>query len=156
MIMDNFCIVLFFKRNEFTALGRVVSFEACCQWALLSVCKSLDTTLLFKSTVQLYSYPSVSKMHAGSFCVFVIHQTLTWTTGSSMCVRDHSFACVYTPTVSQHNIFNSEKLVPLMGFDLGSLMSFCSLGEVKQKGTNTVKNNPLPAVPSAVPFPSVC
>ena len=24
-----------FIRNEFTALGRAVSFEACCQWALL-------------------------------------------------------------------------------------------------------------------------
>ena len=36
-IMDNFCIALFFIRNQITALGRVVSFEACCQWALLSV-----------------------------------------------------------------------------------------------------------------------
>ena len=33
------------------ALGRVVSFEACCQWALYVVCKSLDTTLLFTFTV---------------------------------------------------------------------------------------------------------
>ena len=37
MIMDNFCIALFFIGKELTALGRSVSFEACCQWALLSV-----------------------------------------------------------------------------------------------------------------------
>ena len=36
------------------------------------------------------------KVHAGSFCVSVIHQTPTWTTGSLMCTRDHSYACVYT------------------------------------------------------------
>ena len=33
------------------ALSRIVSFEACCQWALLIVYKSLHTTLLFKFTV---------------------------------------------------------------------------------------------------------
>ena len=41
-----------------------------------------------------------------------IHRTLTWTTGSLTCVRDHSYACVYTrglgtPTASQHNSFVS-------------------------------------------------
>ena len=40
-------------------------------------------------------YP-VLHMHAGSFCLSVIHRTLTWTTGSLTCVRDHSYACVYT------------------------------------------------------------
>ena len=36
--MDNFGIALFFIINELTVLGRVIiSFEACCQWALLSV-----------------------------------------------------------------------------------------------------------------------
>ena len=45
-------------------------------------------------------------------------ELLTWTTGSLMCVRDHSHACVYTrglgtPTASQHNIFDSEKLSPI-------------------------------------------
>ena len=40
-------------------------------------------------------YP-VLQVHAGSFIIFVIHRTLTWTTGSLMCVRDHSYACVYT------------------------------------------------------------
>ena len=37
IIMDTFCIALFFIRNEFTALGWIVNFEACCQWALFSV-----------------------------------------------------------------------------------------------------------------------
>ena len=36
------------------------------------------------------------KVHAGSFRVSRIHRTLTWTTGSLMCLRDHSYACVYT------------------------------------------------------------
>ena len=35
--MDTFYIALFFIRKELIALGRVVSFEARCQWALLSV-----------------------------------------------------------------------------------------------------------------------
>ena len=44
-------------------------------------------------------YPSLVinyKVHAGSLRGSVIHRTLTWTTGSSTCVRDHSYACVYT------------------------------------------------------------
>ena len=49
------------------------------------------------------------------FRVSVIHQTLTGTTGSLTCVRDNSYECVYTrglatPTASQHNIFDTEKL----------------------------------------------
>ena len=59
-------------------------------------------------------YP-VLQVHAGSFDVSVIHQTVIWTVGSLTCIRDHSCACVYTqglgtPTASQHNIFDSEKL----------------------------------------------
>ena len=57
------------------------------------------------------------KVHAGSFCVSVIHRTLTRTTGSLTCVRDHSCACVVlytrglgTPTASQHDIYDLEKL----------------------------------------------
>ena len=48
-IMDHFCIALFFIRNELTALGRVVGFEACCQWALLSeqITRPVTLTLLF-------------------------------------------------------------------------------------------------------------
>ena len=50
-------------------------------------------------------------VHAGSFRVFIIHRTPTWTTGSLPCIRDHSCACVYTqglctPTMSRHNIFH--------------------------------------------------
>ena len=30
--------------------------------------------------------------HAESFRISVIHRTLTWTTGSLTCVRDHSYA----------------------------------------------------------------
>ena len=40
--------------------------------------------------------PYLIKVHAGSFHVSVIHWTLTQTTGSVTCVRDHSYACVYT------------------------------------------------------------
>ena len=60
------------------------------------VCRSLDTTLLFKFTVPKHIYPSISKVHAGSFRVSVIHQTLTWTAGSITCVHDYSYACIYT------------------------------------------------------------
>ena len=38
----------------------------------------------------------VLQVHADSFRVFVIYRTLTWTTGSLMCVCDHSYACIYT------------------------------------------------------------
>ena len=46
--MDTFYVPLFFIRNELSAgyaLGRVVRFEACCQWALLSVQISRLVTL---------------------------------------------------------------------------------------------------------------
>ena len=61
-------------------------------------------------------YP-VLQVHAGSFRVSVNHRTLTWTIGifNWTCVPAHSFACEYTrglgtPTASQHNKFDSEKL----------------------------------------------
>ena len=38
--------------------------------------------------LQTYMYPSVSKVHADTFNVSVIHRTLTWTTGSLTCVSD--------------------------------------------------------------------
>ena len=49
IIMNIFCAALIFIKNELAALGRVVSFEVCCQWALLSVqiTRLSDTTLLF-------------------------------------------------------------------------------------------------------------
>ena len=63
------------------------------------------------------------QVHAGYYRVSIIHRTLTWTTGMLTCVHDLSYACVYTrglntPTASQHNPFDSEKLtVPLTGFE---------------------------------------
>ena len=62
------------------------------------------------ATLTLMNYT----MHAGSFRVSIIRRTLTWTTGSLMCVRGRSCTCVYTqglgiPTASQH-ISDSEKL----------------------------------------------
>ena len=55
-----------------------------------------------KLTATESRYPILinNKVHAGSFLVSVIHQTLTWTTGSLMCVRDHSYVCVYTQGLS--------------------------------------------------------
>ena len=47
----------------------------------------------------------VLHMHAGSFRVSVIHRTLTWSTGSLMCVRDHSYACVHTDSESAQHFF---------------------------------------------------
>ena len=54
-------------------------------------------------------------VRAGSFHVSEIHRTLRWTARSLICVRDHSYACVYTLglgtlTASRHHIFDSEKL----------------------------------------------
>ena len=51
-------------------------------------------TLLFTVTARYRStfILPVSKVHAGSFRVYVIHRTLTWTTGSLTCVRDRSYA----------------------------------------------------------------
>ena len=75
------------------------------------VCKSSPYYfhLLYRSTFFLLS----AKCMLG-LCDSVIHRTLTWTTGSSACVRDHSCAWVYTRglgtlTASQHNMFDSEK-----------------------------------------------
>ena len=91
---------------------RAESFEACCQWALLDV---QIITLLFTFTEKKYTYPSVSKVYAGSFRVSVIHRTRTWTTGSLMCVHDHiilthayTHGGLGTTTASQH-IFYSGK-----------------------------------------------
>ena len=45
------------------------------------------------ATESLYPTLINYKVHAGSFCVSMIHQTLTWTTGS-LTVRTWSFLCV--------------------------------------------------------------
>ena len=88
-------------------------------------------TLLFSFTVQKYIDPPVSKVHPGSFPVSVIHQTLTWTTGSLTCIR--SYACVYTrgwgTQTSQHNMLtrkNSHKFFFSSGWD-SNLWSWNSL-----------------------------
>ena len=90
-------------------LRSVVSFEAFCQWALLSVHITRLVTLpyYYIYRVQKYIYPSGSKVLAGSFRVSVIHRSQTWTAGSFKCILDRSCACLYTrglgtPTASQH------------------------------------------------------
>ena len=40
--------------------------------------------------VKIIKKKKEKKVHAGSFRVSVIYRTLTWTTGSLTCVRDHS------------------------------------------------------------------
>ena len=90
-------------------LGRAVSFQAWCQWALLSVHITRHYDLISEDSKRNEMilrpcsgqkhinilYFSV-KTHAGSFRVSVIHPTLTKTTGSVKCVRDHSSACIFT------------------------------------------------------------
>ena len=90
-------------------------------------------TLLFPFTVHKFIYPPVSKVHAGSFRVSVtIHRTLTWTTGTLTCVRNHCNECVYarglgTPSTSQH-ILDTKKpifFVLLTGLEPQSYGSRC-------------------------------
>ena len=92
-------------------------------------------------------YP-VLQVHAGSFCVSVIHRILTWTTGSLTYVRYHIYACVLTrglgtPTTSQHMfdkldlceegsfstaIFNSDIQLRFVSFSCFiSVCPFCAL-----------------------------
>ena len=78
---------------------------------LLPLLGNLGPPYLGKATAAARAehYP-VLQVHAWSNCVSVIHQTLKWTTGSLMCVRD-SYACVCTRvlvTTSQHNICGSN------------------------------------------------
>ena len=51
-----------------------------------------------KPAATVSRYPTLInyKVHAGSFCISVMHLTLTWTTGSLTCISDHSYACVCT------------------------------------------------------------
>ena len=79
-------------------------------------------------------------MHTGSFRVSLIHQTLTWTTGSLTCVRDHSYVRTYTrslgtPTTSQHNIFDSEKLSQIF-LVLPTGLSLQVIGSRVRRSTN--------------------
>ena len=52
--------------------------------------------------------------------VSVIHQTLTWTTGSMTCVHDHSYACGYIYTGVGHTDNKSAQQ-----FDSEKLTNFC-------------------------------
>ena len=62
--MGHFHVALFFIRNELSTLGRAVSFEACCQRALLSVQVTRLVTLPYLNLpFQKYMHPSVSKVH---------------------------------------------------------------------------------------------
>ena len=75
-------------------------------WSLLPngcklVWKSRNTTLLVKFTAQKYIYSFVSKVQAGSFHVFIIHQTLRWT-NRIFNVRMRSFLCVRIHTGIGH------------------------------------------------------
>ena len=88
--------------------------------------------LLFTFTVQKYIYLPVRKVHAVSFHVSVFHRTVTWTAGSWLCVRDHSYACVYprrlgTPIASQQTFLTRINwqfvLVFLTGFELRVIRS---------------------------------
>ena len=99
---------------------------------------------------QLSYYFSV---HAWSFPVSVIHQALTWTTGSLSSLRDYSCACIYTQglgtlTANQHNIFDSETLTNLS----------CAPGEIRTSvlwiSSLTIYqlNHPV----TGCVFPSVC
>ena len=53
-----------------------------------------------ESQLQQRRYPTLItctyQVHAGSCRVSIIYRTLTWTTGSLTCVRDHFCACVFT------------------------------------------------------------
>ena len=65
-------------------------------------------------------YP-VLQVHAGSFRVSVIHQSLTWTTGSLTCVHDHSYICVRIQTEIGHTDNESAQ-----HFWLGKTVTNCS------------------------------
>ena len=86
----------------------------CCYFNFIFLYTSLSLFRKFRPSYPGKRYP-VLQVHAGSFCVSVIHQTLTRTTGSVMCGHNHSYACVYTQglgtlTISRQNIFDLEKL----------------------------------------------
>ena len=76
-------------------------------------------------------YPTLInyKVHAGSFRVSIIHQTLTWTTGSVMCVRDH-YAWVYT-TVLVWLGYRTECLVSWMR--MKNMSDLCASGRIRNR-----------------------
>ena len=62
------------------------------------VCKSQNTTLIFKCTVHKYIYPAVSKVHVGSFCVSVIHITPDMDWKDLQCAYVIILMCAYIYT----------------------------------------------------------
>ena len=98
--------------NQLKPPQRWKLFEACCYFNAKNHYPTISIYCNYISTFILLS----SKCMLGLFMFpAVIHRTLTWTTWYLTCVRDHSDACVYTrgvgtPTASQQNIFDSEKL----------------------------------------------
>ena len=125
---------------------RAQSFEACSQCALLNV---QIISLLFPFTVQKYMYLPVSKMHAGSFRVSVIHRILTWTIRSLTCVC--SFVCVRIHTRFGHT--NSESSVStcwLRKTPKKFLLSWRRLGS--NLGSLDLKSDALPTEPPLHPI----
>ena len=110
-------------------------------WSLVLVGNLGCLTRVRLQQPQEQRYP-VLQVHAGSFRVSVIRQSLTRTTGSLTCVRDRSCVCVYTrglatQTASQHTFFDSEK--PIKFF-------FCSWQDLNSWSWN-MKSDALPIVP---------
>ena len=75
-------------------------------------------------------YP-VLQVHAGTFQVSVIHQTLTWTTGSLMCVHVIILACVYIHTGVGHTDNESAQHF-LLGKTVANFS--CAPGGVRTSG----------------------
>ena len=73
-------------------LGSVVSFEACCQWALLNVQITRHYPTINIYCIEVQFYPSVSNVHAGFFHVSIIHRTVTGTTCAYVIILMHAYA----------------------------------------------------------------
>ena len=72
------------------------------RWQCIFCCSSQSVQIFNRGVSHLtlqqpqeQSYP-ILQVYTGSFCVSVIYQTLTWTTGSWSCLCDHSYVCVHT------------------------------------------------------------
>ena len=94
-------------------------FSVCCfLCTLLSLSGSSGClTQVWLQQPQEQWYP-VLQVHAGSVCVSIIHQTLTWTTGSFLCMRIHNRGWVH-----QFWLGKTQKCVfcSWWGSNLGSL-----------------------------------
>ena len=61
---------------------------------------------------QQQRYP-VPQVHAGSFRFSIIHWIVTWTTGLLTCIRDHSYAYMYTHVGWAHRQWVSTTFLTL-------------------------------------------